>query len=121
MIVRAGSPDGELFTQYDYRDAEFDENTNLVDFMAQLRSVNYWSDVWMSTLDYSDMWPRTVGPQTFNMYYMPAENSINLLFGYAREFLKQIDGQVRDNMEYVYGTIAAAICHEITHGFDDDG
>ena len=51
-----------------------------------------------------------------NAYYIPSENSINILAGILYEDL--YDGS---SMEGMLGTIGVTIGHEITHGFDPKG
>ena len=51
-----------------------------------------------------------------NAYYMPGENSINILAGILYEGLYS-----DKDIESLLGTIGATIGHEITHGFDVSG
>ena len=51
-----------------------------------------------------------------NAYYMPGENSINILAGILDEALYK-----DDSIEALLATIGPTIGHEITHGFDTSG
>ena len=51
-----------------------------------------------------------------NAYYIPSENSINILAGILREGLYS-----DSSIETMLGTVGATIGHEITHAFDTEG
>lgn len=92
---------------------------NRNDLLASLRSINEWA--------YNDMvnrmgkpvdktkWGMT--PPTINAYYNPANNEVAFPAGILQ--FPFFDDKADDAINY--GGIAAAIGHELTHGFDDEG
>ena len=61
------------------------------------------------------LWPDT--PQTVNAYYMPQDNSINLLAGILMPPFYDPEASEEENL----GSIGTVIAHEITHAFDTSG
>lgn len=60
----------------------------------------------------------TIPTTTFNAYYMPEENSINILAGIASDkSTYDADASFEDNL----GGLGVVIGHEISHGFDNTG
>jgi len=62
-----------------------------------------------------DEWHMT--PHTINAYYDPTKNEIV----FPAAILQQPFFDANASMASNYGGIGAVICHEITHGFDDQG
>ena len=62
-----------------------------------------------------DEWHMT--PHTINAYYDPTKNEIVFPAGILQEPFFNPTASIASN----YGGIGAVICHEITHGFDDQG
>jgi predicted metalloendopeptidase len=62
-----------------------------------------------------DEWHMT--PHTINAYYDPTKNEIVFPAGILQEPFFNPNASIASN----YGGIGAVICHEITHGFDDQG
>ena len=58
------------------------------------------------------LWPDT--PQTVNAYYMPQDNSINLLAGILMPPFYDPEASEEENL----GSIGTVIAHEITHAVD---
>jgi len=56
-------------------------------------------------------------PHTINAYYDPTKNEIVFPAGILQEPFFNPNASIASN----YGGIGAVICHEITHGFDDQG
>ena len=104
----------------DYSALVFSESDTLLDMIAKIEQFNNgqmknkvnkeidrydWNLAQMSTLD-------------VNAYYMPMDNSINILAGIlANGFVYDKDAPDETNL----ARIGAIIGHEITHGFDTSG
>lgn len=61
---------------------------------------------------------------TFNAFYLPNNNSINLLLGYIYSLTDSLDlGQtnLEDNYYKILGSVGATIGHELSHALDTNG
>lgn len=116
--VRAVYPD--VFTDYSRLMIRSGEDASLLDGVADVKAFerirkadNKDSVVDRGSWDLGEL-PTT----TINAYYMPRQNSINILAGIlADEFIFDPDAPIEQNM----GRLGTIIGHEITHGFDTNG
>jgi putative endopeptidase len=109
--IKIGYPDKWIdYTEYDVTDESFVQNiirSNYFDHLEMLKEINQPVKEWE--------WGMT--PQTVNAYYSPTRNEI--VFPAAILQFPFYDFEVDDAINY--GAMGAAIGHEITHGFDDQG
>ncbi len=114
MVVRCCGPEGEQSDQYDY--SEVADATCLVDLTSQMRAVNESVSVEQGLQERGEFWPSDLFPQTYNSFYSPVDNSINILAGYLVPRLAAATAK-----EAVCAEVLTVIGHEITHGFDSKG
>ncbi len=111
FIVKIGFPDKFI----DYSSFKVDRKSYVVNSMNGNKfSFNRMIDQLGKPID-KTKWGMT--PQTINAYYNPSINEIVFPAGILQ--FPFFDPNVDDAINY--GGIGAVICHEFTHGFDDQG
>lgn len=104
----------------DYSPVIFEDGDTLIDMIAKL---NQFKNTGMKNkvnkeVDRYDWDLEGMSTLTVNAYYMPTDNSINILAGIIADgFVFDADSPDEMNM----GRIGTIIGHEITHGFDTSG
>lgn len=101
----------------DYATLEIDRDS----FLANQIRVNRWWFQYRANqlgkpVDRTE-WHMT--PQTFNAYYSPS--NVEIVLPAAVFFIPGLPDSLMDDAMLYGGAGAATICHEITHGFDDEG
>ncbi len=114
LIVRIAGPEGEQWDQYDYTPAL--GATSLVGMTAGIRAANEAIMVEQTLMGRGEYWPMDMSPQTYNAFYYPTENSINLMLGFFLCRLPDLQ-TTEQRMAMAYTVVG----HEITHGFDSTG
>ncbi len=114
LVVRNCGPEGDQWDQYDYSAAA--GATCLVDLTSQMRAINEAIFLEQCQQNRGEFWPIMMLPQTYNAFYSPSDNSINILAGYV---IPRIEASTSPEM--LCGLAFTAVGHEITHGFDSNG
>ncbi len=116
MTVRIGYPDNWPQDRYELMLAAPEEGGIYVDniLAAARASMEYTMETKHDPVD-KTLWPDT--PQTVNAFYMPQDNSINLLAGILMPPFYDPEASEEENL----GSIGTVIAHEITHAFDTSG
>ena len=112
MTVRVGRP-----TSWPaYEELSFAPDASLVDmYMAIARFENRRARAKVNQPVDREEW--LMNPQSVNAYYLPTDNSINILAGILGGVFFDEDGGI----EEVMGGIGMVVAHEITHAFDKHG
>lgn len=120
--VRVLYPDD--WSYYSYDDVDYLNAASLYDLSVQLRKHNQAEIVRDALQDPSEaVWLKDPAhqvhllPQTYNAFYNPQDNSINLLYGYVSGLVADSDA----SYEEILATAGTTIAHELTHGFDPTG
>lgn len=116
LSVRAVYPD----RFEDYSDIVFEQGDSLIKMVQKTKCHNiYYSAKLIDVENDRSVWDMDEMPTTtVNAFYMPNENSINILAGILS--VDQIYS-VNNSEEQNLAGIGIIIGHEITHGFDDNG
>ena len=104
----------------DYTEVVFEQGDTLIDMIAKLNlfEENHLKDKVNKEVDRYDWNMKRMSTLDVNAYYMPIDNSINILAGIlANGFVYDEDAPDEVNL----GRIGAIVGHEITHGFDTSG
>lgn len=104
----------------DYSTVIFDEDDTLIDMIAKLNQfrISQLKNKVNKEVDRYDWNLEGMSTLAMNAYYMPTDNSINILAGIlANGFV--FDENAPDEMNL--GRLGVIIGHEITHGFDTSG
>ena len=112
FTVKIGYPD----TWKDYSSLEIDPSKS---YFENLRTASLWYTK-DNLKDLGKPVDRTkwgMSPQTVNAYYNPTTNEICFPAGILQPPFFNPDADDAVN----YGAIGVVICHEMTHGFDDQG
>ena len=111
MEERVGYPD----QWWDYSSYQVDRGSYVLNVIRghEFLARHYFSKIG-KPIDRTD-WAMT--PQTFNAYYDPSMNNINIPMGILLPPFFDPKAPAAVN----YGAIGVVIGHEITHGFDDQG
>ena len=104
----------------DYSSLSFDENDNLIDMIASLKKFQseQLKNKVNKEIDRYDWDLSEITTLTVNAYYMPADNSINIMAGILTgDFLYDENAAVEVNL----ARLGMVVGHELTHGFDTTG
>lgn len=104
----------------DYSTVIFDEDDTLIDMIAKLNQfrISQLKNKVNKEVDRYDWNLEGMSTLAMNAYYMPTDNSINILAGIlANGFVFDEDAPDEVNL----GRLGVIIGHEITHGFDTSG
>lgn len=104
----------------DYTEVVFEQEDTLIDMIAKLNQFdkNHLKDKVNKEVDRYDWDMNAMSTLVVNAYYMPTDNSINILAGIlANGFVYDKDAPEEMNL----ARIGAIVGHEITHGFDTNG
>lgn len=104
----------------DYSSLIFEEDNTLIDMIARLNQFknNQLQTKLNKEIDRYDWNLSEMSTLTINAYYMPTDNSINILAGILTgDFIYDENAQEEVNL----ARIGMIIGHEITHGFDTSG
>lgn len=118
MVTRVLYPD--VFLDYTSLDFGGKGECTLLDAKASINAFNMTAyNHWINqTVDRTYWDLETIGTTTVNAYYIPTDNSINILAGIIA------DGSTYDadaSFERNLGSLGMIIGHEISHGFDNSG
>ncbi|MGI6591566.1 MAG: M13-type metalloendopeptidase [Eggerthellaceae bacterium] len=112
LTVRVGYP-----TSWpDYGVLDIDDGTSLVDQYLAIEDFEYRRAA-AKVNQPVDREEWLMSPHAVNAYYLPTDNSINILAGILGGVFYNPQASVEDNM----GGIGMVIGHEITHAFDKNG
>lgn len=120
--VRVLYPDD--WSYYSYADVNYKDAGTLYNLSVQLRKHNQAeivkdalqapsAAVWIKDSNHQYF----LVPQVYNAFYNPADNSINILYGYVSGLIGNPD--VSD--EEILAVAGTTIAHELVHGFDPTG